>query len=59
MNDLINERNQNINSFMNVLYDFEKERTALIKDCYQQHMLNVKQLSGDSFVWLYEKYLKV
>ncbi|CAH1725607.1 unnamed protein product [Aphis gossypii] len=58
VNDLINERNQNINSFMNVLYDFEKERTALIKDCYQQHMLNVKQLSGDSFVWLYEKYLK-
>ncbi|KAE9527257.1 hypothetical protein AGLY_012955 [Aphis glycines] len=58
VNDLINERNQNINSFMNVLYDFEKERTTLIKDCYQQHMLNVKQLSGDSFVWLYEKYLK-
>ncbi|KAF0767286.1 DUF4455 domain-containing protein [Aphis craccivora] len=58
VDDLINERNQNINSFMNELYDFEKERTALIKDCYQQHMLDVKQLSGDAFVWLYEKYLK-
>jgi hypothetical protein len=59
VNDLINERNQNITSFMSVLHEFEKERTALIKDCYQKHMLDVKQLSGDSFERLYEKYLKV
>jgi len=59
VNDLINERNQIIKSFMDVLHDFEKERTALIKDCYQQHMLVVKQLSEDSFERLYEKYLKV
>jgi len=59
VNDLINERNQIIKSFMDELHDFEKERTALIKDCYQQHMLDVKQLSEDSFERLYEKYLKV
>jgi len=59
VNDLINERNQIIKSFMDELHDFEKERTALIKDCYQQHMLDIKQLSGDSFERLYEKYLKV
>lgn len=59
MNDLINERNQIIKSFMDVLHGFEKERTVLIKDCYQQHMLDVKQLSEDSFERLYEKYLKV
>jgi len=44
---------------MDELHDFEKERTTLIKDCYQQHMLDVKQLSEDSFERLYEKYLKV
>jgi len=59
VNDSINERNQNIKSFMDLLHDLEKERTALIKDCDQQHMLDVKQLSGDSFDRLYEKYLKV
>lgn len=57
--DLINKRNQNINDFIVVIRELEKERTVLIEKCYRQYMSDIKQLSGESFEWLYEKYLKV
>lgn len=56
---LVNERNKKINDFMDSLRDLEKERTALIEGCYKRHMIDIKQLPGDSFERLYEKYLKV
>lgn len=60
VNILINKRNQKINDFMAELRDLEKERTKLIESCYKQNIiLNIKQLSADTFQQLYEKYLKV
>lgn len=59
VDQLIDKRNRNINDFMDVLRDLERERTTLIENCYRQHMLDVKQVSENSFEWLYEKYLKV
>lgn len=56
---LIDKRNRNINDFMDVLRDTERERTTLIENCYKRHMLDIKQVSENSFEWLYEKYLKV
>ncbi|XP_025417001.1 uncharacterized protein LOC112688152 isoform X2 [Sipha flava] len=53
--DLINKRNQKINDFTNVTRELEKKRTALIETCYKQYM---SELSGESFEWLFEKYLK-
>ncbi|VVC38361.1 Hypothetical protein CINCED_3A023370 [Cinara cedri] len=58
VDQLLDKRNQNIDDFMEELRYLEKKRTALIENCYKQHMLNIKKLSNDSFERLYEKYLK-
>lgn len=59
VNRLIDERNQKINDFMDVLQDLEKKRTTLVEDCYKRNMIDNKELPYDSFQRLYKKYLKV
>lgn len=59
MNDMVDQRNNSINGFMDTLHELEKKRTSMIESCYKDHMLVIKRLSSDSFEKLYKKYLEV